>query len=68
VNSAFSADDVGSILIEENVVRRRRTQPHERGELRRIIEDAGYVPHQRDTLYRSYVLKNSVPVTAQVSA
>ena len=26
-------------------------------ELRRIITDAGYIPAQRDTLYRSYVLK-----------
>jgi 2-iminoacetate synthase ThiH len=27
--------------------------------LRRIISDAGYIPAQRDTLYRSYVLKNA---------
>ena len=26
-------------------------------ELRRIIWDAGFIPAQRDTLYRSYVLK-----------
>jgi cyclic dehypoxanthinyl futalosine synthase len=26
-------------------------------ELRRIIADAGYIPAQRDTLYRSYALK-----------
>ena len=26
-------------------------------ELRRIISDAGYMPAQRDTLYRSYMLK-----------
>ena len=26
-------------------------------ELRRIITDAGYIPAQRDSLYRSYVLK-----------
>jgi cyclic dehypoxanthinyl futalosine synthase len=49
---------VGSILIEENVVFaagvRNRTNE---GELRRIIEDAGYRPYQRDTLYRSYSLK-----------
>jgi cyclic dehypoxanthinyl futalosine synthase len=58
VGLQFGADDVGSILIEENVVCaagvRNRTNE---GELRRIIQDAGYVPHQRDTLYRSYVLK-----------
>jgi 2-iminoacetate synthase ThiH len=57
----FGADDVGSILIEENVVYaagvRNRTNE---GELRRIISDAGYIPAQRDTLYRSYFLKQSV--------
>ena len=54
----FGADDVGSILIEENVVYaagvRNRTNE---AELRRIICDAGYIPAQRDTLYRSYLLK-----------
>jgi cyclic dehypoxanthinyl futalosine synthase len=54
----FGADDVGSILIEENVVYaagvRNRTNE---AELRRIISDAGYIPAQRDTLYRSYILK-----------
>ena len=54
----FGADDVGSTLIEENVVYaagiRHRTNEEE---LRRIISDAGYIPAQRDTLYRSYVWK-----------
>jgi len=54
----FGADDVGSILIEENVVFaagvRNRTNE---AELRRIILDAGYIPAQRDTLYRYYLLK-----------
>ena len=58
VGLQFGADDVGSILIEENVVYaagvRNRTNE---AELRRIIHDAGYVPAQRDTLYRSYFLK-----------
>ncbi len=58
VGLQFGADDVGSILIEENVVYaagvRNRTNE---AELRRIISDAGYVPAQRDTLYRSYALK-----------
>jgi cyclic dehypoxanthinyl futalosine synthase len=60
VGLQFGADDVGSILIEENVVFaagvRNRTNE---GELRRIIQDAGYMPAQRDTLYRSYVLKQA---------
>src|SRR5271157_1633508 len=54
----FGADDVGSILIEENVVFaagvRRRTNE---AELQRIITDAGFVPAQRDTLYRTRTLK-----------
>ena len=58
VGLQFGADDVGSILIEENVVYaagvRNRTNEEE---LRRIITDAGYMPAQRDTLYRSYILK-----------
>jgi cyclic dehypoxanthinyl futalosine synthase len=58
VGLQFGADDVGSILIEENVVYaagvRNRTNE---SELRRIISDAGYIPAQRDTLYRSYALK-----------
>jgi cyclic dehypoxanthinyl futalosine synthase len=58
VGLQFGADDVGSILIEENVVHaagvRNRTNE---SELRRIITDAGYIPAQRDTLYRSYFLK-----------
>ena len=58
VGLQFGADDVGSILIEENVVYaagvRNRTNE---GELRRIIAEAGFRPEQRDTLYRSYILK-----------
>ena len=58
VGLQFGADDVGSILIEENVVHaagvRNRTNE---AELRRIISDAGFIPAQRDTLYRSYFLK-----------
>ncbi len=60
VGLQFGADDVGSILIEENVVYaagvRNRTNE---AELRRIISDAGYIPAQRDTLYRSYILPES---------
>jgi cyclic dehypoxanthinyl futalosine synthase len=58
VGLQFGADDVGSILIEENVVYaagvRNRTNE---AELCRIISDAGYIPARRDTLYTSYVLK-----------
>src|SRR5256714_15572957 len=62
----FGADDVGSILIEENVVFaagvKNRTNE---GELRRLISVAGFLPAQRDTLYRSYALnKDRGKVTA----
>jgi cyclic dehypoxanthinyl futalosine synthase len=54
----FGANDVGSILIEENVV--SAAGCHNRTnevELRRIIRDAGFIPVQRDTLYRTYYLR-----------
>src|SRR6266496_1219929 len=52
VSLSFGADDLGSIMIEENVVyaagaRNRMTQE----EMRRLIADAGYQPVQRRTLY-----------------
>jgi cyclic dehypoxanthinyl futalosine synthase len=52
VSLSFGADDLGSIMIEENVVyaagaRNRMTQE----EMRRLIADAGYEPVQRRTLY-----------------
>jgi len=53
----FGANDVGSTMIEENVV--SAAGVHHRAteeELRRIIRDAGFVPKQRDTLYRRLFL------------
>ena len=53
----FGGNDVGSIMIEENVVSAAGT--HHRAteeELRRLIRNAGFVPKQRDTLYRTYYL------------
>src|SRR5438309_1832560 len=53
----FGANDVGSILIEENVVYAagcKNTSTEET--LRRLISDAGYRPVKRDTLYRTYFL------------
>jgi len=49
---AFGADDLGSIMLEENVVaaagaQHRMTQ----GDMERIIRSAGYQPRQRRTLY-----------------
>jgi cyclic dehypoxanthinyl futalosine synthase len=53
----FGGNDVGSIMIEENVVSQAGTRHYATEEdLRRLIRDAGYVPRQRDTLYRTYFL------------
>lgn len=57
VGLRFGGNDVGSIMIEENVVSAAGT--HHRAteeELRRLIRDAGFIPKQRDTLYRTYFL------------
>jgi cyclic dehypoxanthinyl futalosine synthase len=53
----FGANDVGSILIEENVVRAAGCKNTSNEEtLRRMISDAGFRPFKRDTLYRTYFL------------
>lgn len=53
----FGGNDVGSILIEENVVRAAGcTNTTNEAELRHLISDAGYRPVKRDTLYRTYFL------------
>src|SRR5437764_1006125 len=50
-------NDVGSVMLEENVVRAAGvTNCTTEEELRRIIRDAGFRPAQRDTLYRTYFL------------
>jgi cyclic dehypoxanthinyl futalosine synthase len=50
---AFGANDMGSTMIEENVVAAAGTRfMLARDELVRLIADAGYTPVQRDTLYR----------------
>jgi cyclic dehypoxanthinyl futalosine synthase len=53
----FGGNDVGSVMIEENVVSAAGTHHCATEEqLRRLIRDAGFVPRQRDTLYRTYFL------------
>ena len=53
----FGGNDVGSIMIEENVVSAAGTHHQAtEEELRRLIRDAGFIPKQRDTLYRTYFL------------
>ncbi|MGI8883014.1 MAG: cyclic dehypoxanthinyl futalosine synthase [Pyrinomonadaceae bacterium] len=56
----FGADDMGSIMIEENVVSAAGadTQANEK-ELRYQISEAGFIPQQRDILYE-YVNRENV--------
>ena len=49
----FGANDLGSIMIEENVVSRAGTTFHMTvADMHRLIKDIGYEPHQRDNWYR----------------
>ena len=49
----FGANDMGSTMIEENVVRAAGAYGcTTRTEIERLIREAGYIPRQRDTLYR----------------
>ena len=53
----FGGNDVGSVMLEENVVRSAGVNNHTtEEELRHIIRGAGFRPAQRDTLYRTYFL------------
>lgn len=56
----FGADDMGSIMIEENVVSAAGAH-NEAGEkeLRYQISEAGFIPQQRDILYE-YVMRENV--------
>ena len=54
----FGGNDVGSVMIEENVVASAGVHNcTTEEELRHIIRDAGFRPVQRDTLYRTYFLQ-----------
>ena len=57
VGLRFGGNDVGSVMIEENVVSQAGARFSATEEdLRRMIRDAGFIPKQRDTLYRTYFL------------
>lgn len=50
---AFGANDMGSLMIEENVVAQAGTVFHLSVEsIRRCIRDAGYIPRQRNVRYQ----------------
>ncbi len=62
----YGANDMGSVMIEENVVRSAgNTYCTSREELERLIAEAGYHPRQRDTLYR-LVDRRSWPPAGEV--
>jgi cyclic dehypoxanthinyl futalosine synthase len=49
----FGANDMGSLMIEENVVSSAGTVYHlSLEEIKRAIREAGYIPRQRDVFYR----------------
>ena len=53
----FGGNDVGSVMLEENVVRQAGASHSATEEdLRRMIREAGFIPKQRDTLYRTFYL------------
>src|SRR5881628_1392812 len=56
VGLRFGVNDMGSIMIEENVISAAgaRNRAND-AELRRVIEDAGFIPRQRTSLYERYV-------------
>ena len=56
VGLRFGVNDMGSIMIEENVISAAGAKHRANdGELRRVIADAGFVLRQRTTLYERYV-------------
>ena len=63
----FGADDMGSIMIEENVV--SAAGAHNRADeqmLRYLIREAGFIPQQRDILYaRSIARKRPAATSSQ---
>ena len=56
VGLRFGVNDMGSIMIEENVISAAGAKNRANDtELRRVIADAGFIPRQRTTLYERYV-------------
>lgn len=65
----FGADDMGSIMIEENVV--SAAGAHNRADekmLRYLIREAGFTPQQRDILYRHVHREDAARADASDSA
>jgi len=65
---SFGADDMGSLMIEENVVAEAGTVYYLSLEaIRRCIEDAGYIPRQRNVFYE-YIDEDNRPHSSQETA
>ena len=62
----FGADDMGSIMIEENVVSAAGTSFRmSQDEMEHLIQSAGYTPRQRTNLYERFVTREQTRVLAQ---
>jgi len=62
----FGADDMGSIMIEENVVAAAGTSYcMSQEEMERLIRSAGYEPRQRTNLYERYVTREETTELAE---
>src|SRR5262249_27024018 len=68
----FGANDMGSIMIEENVVSAARAHNREDATmLSFLISEAGFIPQHHDILYKHVdreVLMDAVPVTPDTPA
>jgi cyclic dehypoxanthinyl futalosine synthase len=63
---AFGADDMGSIMIEENVVSSAGTSYRmSQDEMEHLIEAAGYTPRQRTNLYERFVTREDTAAMAR---
>ncbi|HEX6202590.1 MAG TPA: hypothetical protein VF100_06275, partial [Thermoanaerobaculia bacterium] len=63
---SFGADDMGSIMIEENVVSAAGTSYQmSQEEMERLIRHAGYEPRQRTNLYERWVTAEEMEETAE---
>jgi cyclic dehypoxanthinyl futalosine synthase len=63
---AFGADDMGSIMIEENVVSSAGTSYRmSQDEMEHLIRSAGYIPKQRTNLYERIVTRDETAELAR---
>jgi len=66
VGLAFGADDMGSIMIEENVVSAAGTTHRmSQDEMEHLIRSAGFEPRQRTNLYERFVTKEETAPLAR---